>query len=288
MAEFDIKHLIKILPKLIRENDEIKGAIITALSGVVATREDIKELIKEMDKRFEAMQKQMDKRFEAMDKRFEAMDKRFEAMQKQMDKKFDVIDKRFEAMQKQMDKKFDVIDKRFEAMQKQMDKKFDVIDKRFEAVQKQMNDRFTDVNNNFTLVFRRLDEISIGADVSFELFCKNVIKSLLKAENIDIPFIESGRHFSDPKHQVFKDTTDVEIDLFCPEPPIIGEVTYKIFDPSKMKKFIRKIEFMENEIFKKSARRYFCALEISKECYSEIYTIAQKHQIKIISKEIKI
>ncbi|MEX2728258.1 MAG: hypothetical protein Q6353_013460, partial [Candidatus Sigynarchaeum springense] len=52
------------------------------LSGVVATREDIKELIREMDKRFEAMQQQMDKRFEAMqqqmDKRFEAMDKRFD------------------------------------------------------------------------------------------------------------------------------------------------------------------------------------------------------------------
>ncbi|WP_457557953.1 hypothetical protein [Candidatus Harpocratesius sp.] len=257
MAEFDIKHLIKILPKLIKENDEIKGAIITALSGVIATREDIKDLIEEMDKRFEAM----DKRFEAMDKRFEAMDKRFEAMQIQINKRFEAIDKRFENMEIQMNE-------RFKAMQKQIDKRFKTVD------------------NNFALVFRRLDEISIGADVSFELFCKNVIKSLLKAENIDVPFIESGRHFSDPNHHVFKDTTDVEIDLFCPEPPIIGEVTYKITDPTKMEKIIRKIEFMEKEIFKKTARRYLCTLEISKECYSEIYTIAQKHQIKIISKEI--
>ena len=71
---FDLGWFKKKLPQLIRENDEVKGAIITALSGVVATKEDIKNLMNEMDKRFEAM----DKRFEAMDKRFEAMDKRFE------------------------------------------------------------------------------------------------------------------------------------------------------------------------------------------------------------------
>ena len=74
----DKNELIKLLPKLIREDDEIKGAIITALSGVVATKEDIARLIELSNRRFEAM----DKRFEAMDKRFEAMDKRFEDARK--------------------------------------------------------------------------------------------------------------------------------------------------------------------------------------------------------------
>ncbi|MBN2153020.1 MAG: DUF3782 domain-containing protein [Candidatus Lokiarchaeota archaeon] len=60
--EIDVQKLIEMLPKLIRENDTVKGAIITALSGVVATKDDIKALIAEMDKRFEAM----DKRFEAL------------------------------------------------------------------------------------------------------------------------------------------------------------------------------------------------------------------------------
>ncbi len=103
MNPIDIDELIRILPTLIRENDTVKGAIITALSGVVATKEDIKELILQMDKRFEAV----DKRFEAMQQQ---MDKRFDAMQQQMDKRFD-------AMQQQMDKRFD-------AMQQQMDKRF--------------------------------------------------------------------------------------------------------------------------------------------------------------------
>ncbi len=88
----DKNELLKLLPKLIREDDEIKGAIITALSGVVATKEDIVRIIENSNRRFEAM----DKRFEAMDKRFEAMDKRFEAM-----------DKRFEALIVQMNKGFE-------------------------------------------------------------------------------------------------------------------------------------------------------------------------------------
>ncbi|MHA1383472.1 MAG: hypothetical protein ACTSR3_06925, partial [Candidatus Helarchaeota archaeon] len=92
MSPIDIDELIKILPSLIRENDTVKGAIITALSGVVATKEDIKELIKHMDKRFEAI----DKRFEAINKRFEAVDKRFEAVDKKFEALIDTMNKGFE------------------------------------------------------------------------------------------------------------------------------------------------------------------------------------------------
>ncbi len=69
----DKNELLKLLPKLIREDDEIKGAIITALSRVVATKEDIIRIIEHSDRRFEALQEQMNKRFEAVDKRFEAL-----------------------------------------------------------------------------------------------------------------------------------------------------------------------------------------------------------------------
>ncbi len=72
----DKDEFLKILPKLIREDDAVRGAIIAALSGVVATRDDIRDLIREMEKRFEAI----DKRFEVIDKRFEAMEKRMEML----------------------------------------------------------------------------------------------------------------------------------------------------------------------------------------------------------------
>ncbi len=65
------EEFLKLLPKLIMEDNEVKGAIITTLSGIVATKDDIKQVI------------------EHSDKRFEAIDKRFEALQAQMDKRFE-------------------------------------------------------------------------------------------------------------------------------------------------------------------------------------------------------
>lgn len=47
------EEFLKLLPKLIREDDEVKGAIITALSGVVATKDDIAKIIEHSDRRFE-------------------------------------------------------------------------------------------------------------------------------------------------------------------------------------------------------------------------------------------
>jgi len=64
-----------------------------------ATKEDIRLLIEQMDKRFDAVQTQMDRRFDAMqaqmDKRFEQMERRFE----QVDKRFEQMNDRFEFIQ---------------------------------------------------------------------------------------------------------------------------------------------------------------------------------------------
>jgi len=70
----DKNELLKLLPKLIREDDEIKGAIITALSGVVATKEDIERLIEQSNRRFG----EMNSRFEEVNQRFEEVNQRFQ------------------------------------------------------------------------------------------------------------------------------------------------------------------------------------------------------------------
>jgi hypothetical protein len=53
------EEFLRLLPKLIREDDEVKGAIISALSGVVATKNDIEKLIENSNKRFEELIKEM-------------------------------------------------------------------------------------------------------------------------------------------------------------------------------------------------------------------------------------
>ena len=59
--------------------------------GQPASKDDIKLILEQMDKRFE----QVDKRFEAIQAN---MDKRFTIMQANMDKRFEQVDKRFETV----------------------------------------------------------------------------------------------------------------------------------------------------------------------------------------------
>ncbi len=72
--EYLIKLLLEELPHLIKESDALKGAIISALSGVIATKEDINTLIRDMDRRFEALHKEIAENRAESDRRFEAMD----------------------------------------------------------------------------------------------------------------------------------------------------------------------------------------------------------------------
>ena len=55
------EEFLKLLPKLIVEDNEVKGAIITALSGVMATRNDIERVIEHSDKRFEKIDERIEK-----------------------------------------------------------------------------------------------------------------------------------------------------------------------------------------------------------------------------------
>ena len=88
------EEFLKLLPKLIREDDEVKGAILTALSGVVATKDDIAKIIEHSDKRFESM----DRRFESMDKRFEEATNERKEISKKVSELIDHSDRRFEEM----------------------------------------------------------------------------------------------------------------------------------------------------------------------------------------------
>ncbi len=55
------EEFLKLLPKLIVEDNEVKGAIITALSGVMATKPDIERIIEHSDKRFEKIDERVEK-----------------------------------------------------------------------------------------------------------------------------------------------------------------------------------------------------------------------------------
>ncbi|MHA1681286.1 MAG: DUF3782 domain-containing protein [Promethearchaeota archaeon] len=262
--KFTINELLEILPRLIRENDTVKGAIITALSGVVATKDDIANLIREMDKRFEAMQEQMDKRFEAMqeqmdkrfdaiDKRFEAMDRRFEAMQAQMDKRFDAIDKRFEAM-----------DRRFEAMQAQMDKRFDEVYKRIDRSEKTLK--------------AAIDNLGGRSGKALEDTILELMETQLIKENVDYKQIRREL-LADKKGTIFFKGYSTDIDIVASNGEIhLYEVKYKA-DQRDVFHFLKNAELYEQVHGVKPDKLFLITLEISKKTIETV----KDQPVKIIA-----
>jgi hypothetical protein len=273
MGDINIDQLIEILPKLIRENDRVKGAIISALAGVVATKEDIALLIQEMDKRFDATER------------------RFETMQAEIDRRFDATERRFETMQAEMNKRFETMqaemNKRFETMQAEMDKRFDAMDRRFETAQSETNKRFesaqSETNKRFDHVMNALNSIQAQIGKPFEQFARNVVIRILEGEgfsNVKLKAIE----FPDPEYFVHKESNRIELDGYSENPPILVEITSVLRDKYKVEKFLRKKEFFDRQQ-QKTFRGFFIAAgcELDQETKAELIVALKNNNCELIN-----
>ncbi|MHA1266814.1 MAG: hypothetical protein ACTSRS_16375 [Candidatus Helarchaeota archaeon] len=269
----DIDELIEILPKLIRENDTIKGAVISALGGIVATKEDIKFLIESMNKRFEAVDKRFEELIELMDKRFEAVDKRFEAM----DKRFEAMDKRFEAM----DKRFEAVDKRFEELIELMDKRFEAVDKRFEAVDK----RFEAVDKRFEAVINSIKDLTLSVSrieskegILFEKTVLELMKETLQLENIDPSKIRK-EYLYDLKGVVFHRDYATDIDVLVENDNLYLVEVKATANRQDVEHFLQNIRLYEQVTGKKVTRPLLIALRI----FLDAKGIADRYGIRVIA-----
>jgi hypothetical protein len=247
MSKINIDELLKVLPKLIRENDRVKGAIISALSGVVATHEDIVQLTETMNDRFERM-----------DDRFERMDDRFNSMQQTMDDRFERMDNRFNSMLQTMND-------------------------RFNSMQQTMNNRFDRMNQNFGEVKSILMNLQETLGKPFEQFGRNVVVKILQSEGIkDITL--KPRKLEDPERVVSESTTEVEIDGISIDPPIIVEITSILRDQEKIETFLRKKKFVERK-YDQSFRGFFVAAssEFSAEEMGEITVKLRENHCELIN-----
>jgi hypothetical protein len=203
------RHILKMLPILLKKDSEFRRELSVVLSETLATRDEFTRLLQEIEKnreesnrRFEAMQKQMDERFEAMQKQ---MDERFEAMQKQMDERFEAMERRFKAIDKRfeaMERRFKAIDKRFEVMER----RFEAMDKRFEVMEKRIDDHQSWVGivvGRFqTRAGRNLEEAIAGT-----------LRVALKVKDIEAENITLRRKLIDKEGRIGPAGRSYEVDI---------------------------------------------------------------------------
>ncbi len=166
MSKFDLEFIKKELPGLIRTSDEIKGAIITALSSVIPTRQ-------QMDDRFFDLKKDMDERF-------------FD-LKKNMDERFEKIDQRFFDLQKNMNERFEKIDQRFE----KVDQRFEKVDQRFLELKDELNKRFEQQDLLLKMIKLDITRMESKEGHAVETLIREILKTTLKLENIDPDKIDS-------------------------------------------------------------------------------------------------
>ncbi len=83
------RHILEVLPTLLKRDDLFRAQVYTVLSDTFATKVDLKIIIEEINKRFQEEREETNKRFEEINKRFEEINKRFE----QVDKRFESLEK---------------------------------------------------------------------------------------------------------------------------------------------------------------------------------------------------
>jgi predicted adenine nucleotide alpha hydrolase (AANH) superfamily ATPase len=158
-----------------------------------------------------------------------------------------------------------------------MDKRFEAMDKRFEALQKRMDKRFK-------IALRRIDERFNNIDIGYSTVAEGVeyaiIKREFKRKGLDLD-LKIRQHFTDKNHIVYPDSEDVEVDIFYYNPNIVGEAALKLSDLDKVRHFIKKIEFLEQEYDKPFQRFLFC-LKVDDKIKSELEILTKNFNIELI------
>jgi hypothetical protein len=150
--------------------------------------------------------------------------------------------------------------------------------KRFEAMQEQ-------IDNRFDKVFDRFDELTIALGHDFEEFNSLWLQDFLRNQGYPKMSIKK-KTFVDENFEVFPDSTDVELDIYCENPFVIGEVTAIVKNISKVTLFLRKVEFLK-KLKKKEPQLFFVtygfrpefrdkALELLNDANVKVYTLRQR------------
>ncbi len=190
--------------------------------------------------------------------------------------KFEQIFQRFA----EQDKKFEQIFQRFA----EQDKKFEQI---FQTLKEHGKDN-KEFKRTIELLFTKIDELGQTLGITFEDFVRINLTKILQREKI-LPYSKKLRsvHLRDESEIVNIGSKDVEIDLYCEDPLIIGEVTEAINNWGKIEKLIRRIKFV-SEKFGKTPKYSFLVtkkISLNNDDLKRFQDIVKEYNIIVINTE---
>jgi hypothetical protein len=280
MTDLDIDELLRILPQLIRENDTVKGAIISALSGVVATHEDIERVIAANHEDIERIIERQEQEMVDLNAK---MDQRFEAQHQELVDLNAKSDQRFEALHQELVDSNAKSDQRFEALHQELVDSNAKSDQRFEALHQEIVDSNVKIDQRFDSIEHTLNQIQSEIGKPFEQFARNVVIRILEGEGFRGVRLKSV-YIPDPEFIVSENNSEFEVDGLSEDPPIIVEITSILKDQFKIEKFLKKKRFLE-DLHQVQYRGFFVASgsELSQEDKADIVILLQQNNCELIN-----
>jgi hypothetical protein len=163
---------------------------------------------------------------------------------------------------------------------KAMNNKFE---SRMETIERQMKKNHVEVSKVLNQHTRIMTNMSAGMGRQFEKYNaewvkKNVFDTVGK--NVEV-FI--GRVEMDLERKIHSDTTQVEIDIFVPEPFIVGEATTYLGKDewNKIKKFHQVGKWLEHRYNGKPRMMLFC-MSIHSELEQRVKEYCEAHGIELV------
>jgi len=200
--EILIRKVLDALPDYLQTNERVKEAIVSVISDVMVTKDYIKTLIEQSDRRFDELQKRSDEKFEALLKHSNAQ---FDKMQTQIDNRFNEVDNRFN----EVDNRFNEVNDRFDSVEEKIEKNRSEIEKNrvgLAELSKKGEDNFKKLQVQFNDLYSR-------GGTELEKTILELMKETLKLNNIDPEKIRNEKLY-DPKGLVFNNTsfsTDIDV-----------------------------------------------------------------------------
>jgi len=264
LTELNYEKIAKEVAKLYSEKPELVFKLYDQLRKYFVSSNDFEKFMKQSNEQFQKILQEMDKHFEETNKRFEEINKRFEEINKRFEEQRIETNKRFKEQRIETNK-------RFKEQRIETNKRFEEINRRFEE--------------NRIYMDRRFNELALGYGGTFEGFNKTILKKILEERGIPVKaFNVTPIHFQDPEMNVHKNTTDVEVNIFSEDPPIIGEVTSSLVNIEKLETYVRKIQFIEKK-FKKEFQHFFITLYVDEKIKELAKNIFNLYKIEAITLE---
>jgi lipase chaperone LimK len=284
--------LVKLREDFNKSQEENNKRFLALQSEIVKLREDFNKAQEDNNKRFLALESDLFKLREDFNRAQEENNKRFLALQSEIVK----LREDFNKAQEDNNKRFLAIEggltklrEDFNRVQEENSKRFLSIESEIAKLREDFNAMLKEIASikiNLVRLEKRLDEtaerltmmifsgfskLSRFAGISFEEFARHFLEGYLRRTGILPKGVRLKKGFINGE----------EINIFCEDPPIVGEVTAYAGSKEEAEKLLRKVKLFK-EKYGVEPKKFLIILSVSKKVYREIKKISMENGIELI------